>query len=59
LGGDPNANPVGAYLTRFKLHLVTKDMGVSSAQGLPAGLTVTILITDYLCEMGALILKTL
>lgn len=50
---------VGTYVTRFKLHLASKDMGASSAQSLPPGLTVELLITDYLREMGALIVKTL
>ncbi|KAG0611676.1 hypothetical protein M758_7G157500 [Ceratodon purpureus] len=56
---DPFQPTLGTYVTRFKLHLATKDMGASSAQGLPAGLTVNVLITDYLREMGALVLKTL
>ncbi|KAG0566540.1 hypothetical protein KC19_7G071100 [Ceratodon purpureus] len=56
---DPLQPSVGAYVTRFKLHLASKDMGASSAQGLPQGLTVEMLITDYVREMGTLILKTL
>lgn len=50
---------LGTYLTRFKLHLARKDMGTSSAHALPLGLTVELLITDYLREMGALIVTTL
>lgn len=49
----------GSYITRFKLHLATPDMGSSSAKELPPGLTVNVLITDYLREMGAFILRTL
>ena len=56
---DPLQPTVGAYVTRFKLHLASKDMGASSAHGLPPGLTVQGLITDYLREMGNLIVKTL
>ena len=49
---------VGSYFVKFKLHLASKDLGASTAL-LPPGLTVNILITDYLREMGALVLKTL
>ena len=57
--GDDSSSPatVGKYLSRFKLHLASKEMGVSSASPLPPGLTVEQVITDYLREMGALILK--
>ncbi|KAG0610978.1 hypothetical protein M758_7G105700 [Ceratodon purpureus] len=54
----PSQPLVGSYFTKFKLHLASKDLGASSAQGLPLG-TVNVLITDYLREMGALILKKL
>lgn len=50
---------VGSYFTRFKLHLAGSHMGPSSAQPLPPGLTVNVLITDYLRAMGELILRTL
>lgn len=56
---DPFQPTVGSYLTRFKLHLATADMGASSAKALPPGLAVNVLITDYLREMGLLILRTL
>lgn len=56
---DPFQPTVGTYLTRFKLHLAPADMGASSAKPVPPGLTVNLLITDYLREMGALILRTL
>ncbi|KAG0604378.1 hypothetical protein M758_10G167700 [Ceratodon purpureus] len=57
---DPLQLPtVGKYFTRFKLHLASTEMGASTAQDLPPGLTVDVLITDYLGEMGALVLKTL
>ncbi|KAG0602466.1 hypothetical protein M758_10G016400 [Ceratodon purpureus] len=56
---DSSQTTVGKYVTRFKLHLASKDMGVSSAQELPPGLTVSVLITDYLRAMGDLVLKTL
>ncbi|KAG0557508.1 hypothetical protein M758_11G132600 [Ceratodon purpureus] len=55
----PEQPSVGTYLTRFKLHLACKDMGASSAHALPKGLTVERLITDYLREMGNLIMRTL
>lgn len=51
---------VGAFFTKFKLHLAGSEMGPSSiAQPLPPGLTVAVLITDYLRAMGELILQTL
>ncbi|KAG0611743.1 hypothetical protein M758_7G161900 [Ceratodon purpureus] len=56
---DPLQPSVGTYVVKFKLHLASKDMGASTAQGLPAGLTVNMLIIDYLREMGALVLRTL
>ena len=56
---DPLQPSVGSYFVKFKLHLANKDLGASIAQEFPPGLTVNILITDYLREMGALILKTL
>jgi molecular chaperone DnaK (HSP70) len=46
---------VGKYLSRYKLHLASKEMGVVSASPLPIPLEQV--ITDYLREMGALILK--
>lgn len=57
---DDSSSPpatVGKYLSRFKLHLASKDMRVSSASPLPPGLTVEQVITDYLREMGVFILK--
>lgn len=45
---------VGIYITKLKLHLASSNAGK-----LPPWLTVEALITDYLREMGALILKTL
>ena len=58
--GDPLLQPqVGAYFARFKLHLATEDMGASCAWGLPEGMTVDVLITDYLRELGALVVGTL
>lgn len=56
---DPFQPTVGTYLTRFKLHLANADMGASSAKPLPEGLTVNVVITDYLREMGMLIMRTL
>ena len=60
-GSSSNAiqSTVGTYDTRFKLHLAGRDLGGSTAQPLPPGLTVNVVITDYLREMGALVLKTL
>lgn len=45
---------VGIYIAKLKLHLAS-----SSVTKLPPWLTVEALISDYLLEMGALILKTL
>lgn len=45
---------VGIYISKLKLHLAS-----SSVTKLPPWLTVEALITDFLREMGALILKTL
>lgn len=45
---------VGIYISKLKLHLAS-----STVTKLPPWLTVETLITDYLREMGALILKTL
>ena len=56
---DPLQPSVGSYFEKFMLYLASKDLGASTAQGLPPGLMVNILITDYLREMGALVLKTL
>ncbi|KAG0629702.1 hypothetical protein M758_1G123700 [Ceratodon purpureus] len=58
---DPRLQPtVGTYFTKFKLQLASKEMVVPTAQGsLPPGPPVNVLITDYLREMGALVLKTL
>lgn len=55
---DPFQPTVGTFFTKFKLHLAGSEMGPSSAQQLPPGLTVNVLITDYLRAMGALILRT-
>ncbi|KAG0612543.1 hypothetical protein M758_6G035900 [Ceratodon purpureus] len=56
---DPAAPTMGKYLTRFKLHLASHDMGVSSASPLPVGLTAEVVIADYLCGMGDVILAHL
>ncbi|KAG0618894.1 hypothetical protein M758_4G099400 [Ceratodon purpureus] len=56
---DPFKPTVGTCFTKFKLHLAGRDMGPSSASALPEGITVNVLITDYLREMGALIVHTL
>lgn len=56
---DVKVPSLGTYLTRFKLHLAAKDLGASSARALPPGFTPELLITDYLREMGALIVTTL
>ncbi|XP_024371022.1 uncharacterized protein [Physcomitrium patens] len=56
---DPNEDPsqptIGQFFVRFKLHLASP----SSAPKLPDWLKVDVLITDYLREMGGLILRTL
>ncbi|XP_024390872.1 uncharacterized protein [Physcomitrium patens] len=51
--------PVGVFLVRFKLHLASKDSGESSAARLPPGYNVTKVISDYLREIGASILRHL
>ena len=56
---DPAAPTLGKYLNRFKLHLASKEMGASSASPLPVGLTVEVVIADYLREMGAVIVAHL
>jgi molecular chaperone DnaK (HSP70) len=56
---DPLQPTVGTCFTKFKLHLAGRDMGPSSAAPLPPGITVTVLITDYLREIGTLIITTL
>ena len=56
-GGPSNSSllpNVGIYISKLKLHLAS-----SSVTKLPPWLTVEALITDYLREMGVLILKTL
>lgn len=50
---------VGRYITKFKLYLANERMARVPLPSLPAGLTNERVITDYLREMGALILKTL
>ncbi|XP_024402004.1 uncharacterized protein [Physcomitrium patens] len=61
LVSDTLSHPtIGMYVSRFKLHLTSRATGSSSlAPPLPPGLTLEVVITDYLREMGALILETL
>lgn len=56
LRDGPARASVGAFVTKFKLHLAGREMGPSIAQPLPPGLTVNTLVTDYLRAMGDLIL---
>jgi len=56
---DPIKPSLGHYITRVKLHLAPPKSGKLSATALPEGLKVEQVITDYLREMGKLILKTL
>ncbi len=50
---------VGFYVTPFRHHLSTSDVGPSSASDLPAGLTLKRVISDYLRAMGKFILRHL
>ncbi|KAG0593064.1 hypothetical protein KC19_1G303000 [Ceratodon purpureus] len=54
-----NAPSVGVFLSRFKLHLASRKTEASSASPLPTGLTIEQVITDYLRELGGLILQHL
>lgn len=50
---------VGSFLTRFKLILAMKQDAPPIVKPLPSGLTVDRVITDYLREIGGLVLATL
>ncbi|KAG0603397.1 hypothetical protein M758_10G090700 [Ceratodon purpureus] len=56
----PTQSPsLGVFLSRFKLHLASRNTEELSASPLPPGLTIEQVITDYLRELGDLILKHL